>query len=201
MTTRTVASSLRAPARSAGVPILVEEELLLINRSTGRALPVTKPVGDALAPVARAVGSTVTLVSSPATELAAVRGDLLRKRRAAAAVAAEHDADLVAVGAAGEHSDGLVASSPNVCGLVVQVGVPSDLAVQVCRRLGLGCRVLVVHRSSLICSTPPNANTGVGGSQHQLANKLVLFLSTDFQRSRTWDRSVPRALMAVRSRR
>ena len=135
MTTRTVASSLRAPARSAGVPILVEEELLLINRSTGRALPVTKPVGDALAPVARAVGSTVTLVSSPATELAAVRGELLRKRRAAAAVAAEHDADLVAVGAAGEHSDGLVASSPNVCGLVVRVGVPSDLAVQVCRRL------------------------------------------------------------------
>lgn len=158
MSTRTVAATLRAPAGSAGVPMVVEEELLLINRSTGRALPVTKPVSDALAPVAWAVGSTVTLVSSRAAELAVVRQELLRKRRAAAAVAAEHDADLVAVGAVGRNGDGLVAPSSETCGLVVQAGVPDDLAVPVCRLL-LGWLPVI---GALLANSPFVSGTDTG---------------------------------------
>ena len=123
MSTETVDTPLLSPAGAATTPVVVEEELLVIDRSTGRVMPGSG-------------AGTVTLVSSPATDPAALREDLLRRRRMAAASAAEHGAHLVAIGAAGNPGSGFTESAPDLCGLTVQIGVPDDrVAVEVCRRL------------------------------------------------------------------
>ncbi|GGK22562.1 putative glutamate--cysteine ligase 2-3 [Pilimelia terevasa] len=148
--------------RAAAADVLtlgVEEEFLLLDLGTGENLPVADAVVAALPARLRAQSrlefrrSMVELVSLVCTDLSDLHGQLGGLRRAAAAVAAEAGARLVAVGAtpvaepdrsvpdqpryrAIARRYGAVASDPAVCGCHVHVGVPDrDLAVRVCHHL------------------------------------------------------------------
>jgi carboxylate-amine ligase len=126
-------------------PIQVEEEILLLDRRTGvnATVPVEQAPTRWLAPNRRRGGSadTVTLASPTVTDLTELRRFLLNGRRAAASVAAEHGAHLVAAGVSpvGDRAMGdfgLVRPRPAVGGLVVQFGVPDHrMAALVCRQL------------------------------------------------------------------
>ncbi|WP_433796694.1 carboxylate-amine ligase [Actinoplanes sp. CA-252034] len=125
MNTITVPAPLPSSARLTEPPVVVEEELLLIDEHGNGAVSATWPPPSGPGPGPR----LMTLVSSPATDLTALREELLGRRRVAASVAARGGARLLAVGASPAHG-------PVGGGLVIRVQVPDGrIAVRVCRAL------------------------------------------------------------------
>ncbi|TQS43158.1 carboxylate-amine ligase [Cryptosporangium phraense] len=144
---------------STGLTVGVEEEYLLVDRSTGENVPRAGEVYTGLPAELRSHNRAefrpcmVEMVTSPAVELAAVRAEVATLRTATATAAAAAGARAVAVGATpvGEADRtptedsryrgivqhyGPIARDPAVCGCHVHVGVPSrGAAVDVCRRV------------------------------------------------------------------
>ena len=139
---------------SASLPVAVEEQVVLVDRRTGRTVPVTPPLEEDLLPWVvperrvAASANTITLASPVVTDLAQLRRALLRSRRAAASVAAAHASDTVAIGVSpfpdpAVEGLGAVGARPAVCGLAVHCAVPDHrVAALVCRHLAVWLPVI-----------------------------------------------------------